>query len=144
MSFQYKAGLNNVGNYQVSGIPYVTGGFTIPSGSSQPLEIIFPSVTQRIHIHNNDTTHGVRVGFSANGVKGTNYWLIEPHTTSGKNNDYMELRVKTDRIFLISNSNSNTTTGSFIAAELSGIKLDFNLAEAYSGSQDNNYNPGIG
>ncbi len=49
MSFEYpKAGLGNVGNYQVSGIPYVTASLTVPSSSAVPLEITFPSVTQKI------------------------------------------------------------------------------------------------
>lgn len=129
-----KAGLNNVGNYQVSGFPYVTGSLTIPSSSATPVEIKFPSVTQRIHIHNNNSSYGVRVAFSANGAKGTNYWLVEPHANSGKNNDYIELRVKTDRIFLLGNDASNDTSGVFVGAELTGIVLDYNFASKISGS----------
>ncbi len=131
--FQYKAGLHSVGNYQVSGIPYVTGALSVPTSSNTPLEIVFPSVTQRIHIHNNDSAVGVRVGFSANGVKGSNYWLVEPHAASGKNNDYIELRVKTDRIFLISDG-AALTSKVFVSAELTGITLNYNLAAQYSGS----------
>ncbi len=134
MEFQYKAGLGNVGNYQVSGIPYVTGALSVPTSSAvDPLEIVFPSVTQRIHIHNNDASTAVRVGFSANGVKGSSYWLVEPHATSGKNNDYIELRVKTDRVFLISDG-AALTSKVFVGAELTGIELNYNLAATYSGS----------
>lgn len=133
MEFQYKAGLGNVGNYQVSGIPYVTGALSVPASSNAPLEIVFPSVTQKIHVHNNDTGEGVRIGFSANGVKGSNYWLVEPHAATGKNNDYIELRVKTDRIFLISNG-AAITSKVFVSAELTGITLNYNLAAQYSGS----------
>jgi hypothetical protein len=134
--FQYKAGLNSVGNYQVSGIPYVTGNLTVNANTQTPTQITFPSVTQRVHIHNNDTTNGVRVGFSALGVSGSNaskYWLVEAHTPSGKNNDYIELRVKTDKLFLLSNTTS-AVTGVYIAAELTGIELNYSLADAYSGS----------
>jgi len=134
--FQYKAGLNSVGNYQVSGIPYVTGALTIPANTAAPLEIIFPSVTQRIHVHNNSTSSGIKVGFSVNGVSGSgasNYWLVEPHTPAGKNNDYFELRVKTDRIFLQS-TGSAVNSAVFVAAELTGIELNYSLAGAYSGS----------
>jgi hypothetical protein len=134
--FQYKAGLNSVGNYQVSGIPYVTGVLSVPANTAAPLEIVFPSVTQRIHIHNNSTASGIKVGFSVNGVSGStasNYWLVEPHTNSGKNNDYIELRVKTDRIFLQS-TGSAVTSAVFVAAELTGIELNYSLAATYSGS----------
>lgn len=134
--FQYKAGLGNVGSYQVSGIPYVTGALTVPSSASAPLEIVFPSITQRIHIHNNDPTNPIRVGFSAAGVSGSNarnYWLVENQSTTTKLNDYIELRVKTDRIYLSSNAGV-AVTNVFVAAELTGIILDFNLAQKYSGS----------
>lgn len=133
MEFQYKAGLNSVGNYQVSGIPYVTGALSVPISSSSPLEIVFPSVTQRIHIHNNDATSGLKVGFSANGVKDSKYWLVEPHATNGKNINYIELRVKTDRIFLLSQG-AAITSSVYVCAELTGIQLGINLAVAYSGS----------
>lgn len=130
-----KAGLNNVGNYQISGIPYVTGALTIPANTSAPLEVIFPSVTQRIHVHNNfGSDKPIRVGFSANGVKGTNYWLIEAHQANGKSNDRIEMRVKTDRIFLISDDSTALTSSTYVLAELTGIQLNFDLGAAYSGS----------
>lgn len=133
MADYLKAGLHNVGSYQISGFPYVTGALSIPANTASPLELIFPSVTQRIHVHNNDATNGLRVAFSVSGSKGSNYWLVEQHTSAGKNNDYIELRVKTDRIFLLSNT-STAVSGVFIGAELSGIQLDYNLAAAFSGS----------
>lgn len=133
--FQYKAGLNHVGSYQVSGIPYITGTLTVPAVSGTPLEITFPSVTQRIQIHNNfGSDHPIRVGFSANGVKGTNYWLVEAHQANGKSNDRLELRVKTDKIYLLSNDSTIVTNSVFVLAELTGIQPAFNLAAAYSGS----------
>ena len=51
MADQYvslRPGLNSVGNYQVSGIPFVTGNLVSPSSSAgaTPLEIVFPSITQ--------------------------------------------------------------------------------------------------
>lgn len=138
-----KSGLFNTGNYIISGIPYVTGSVIAPGTASEPVEIVFPSVTQAIKIHNNDSTNGLRIGFSANGVKGTNHWLIEPHDPSGKNTDYTELRVRTDRIFILSNTAQNCS-GSYIFAELTGIKVNYNIAATYSGSSANNYNPGIG
>lgn len=132
--FQYKAGLHNVGSYQVSGIPYVTASLTAPANTNTPLEIVFPSITQKILIHNNQSSDKpIRVGFSANGVKSKNYYLIEAHQTNGKSNDRIELRVKTDRIYILSDDTTNVTDV-FVAAELTGIILDYNLAAAYSGS----------
>lgn len=129
-----QAGLFSTGNYIISGIPYATGALSVPGTASTPLEIVFPSVTQMIKIHNNDRTTALRVGFSVSGTIGTNYWIVEPHATDGKNTDYVEIRVKTDRIYLSSNHATTQCTGAYVMAELTGIKLDYNLAAAYSGS----------
>ena len=74
---KYTAGLNNVGSYQVSGMPFATGSLTIPASGSTPLRIEFPYVTQWVSVINTDSKH-VRLGFSENGVKngGNNYVLI--------------------------------------------------------------------
>lgn len=136
MGFEYpKAGLGSVANYQVSGIPYVTGNMSINANTAAPVVLTFPSVTQRIHVHNNDATNGLRVGFSALGVSGSTaskYWLVEPHTNNGKNNDYIELRVKTDKIYLLSNTTS-AVSGVYVAAELTGI-TGYDLTTEYSGA----------
>jgi len=137
MADQYvnlKAGLHSVGNYQVSGIPFVTGALTVPSGNTAaPLEITFPSVTQRIQIHNNGATYPIKVGFSANGVKNSNYWLVEEHSTNGKTADRVEMRIKTNKIYLISEDATHNATDVYIIAELTGI-TGYDLAAAYSGS----------
>jgi len=132
--FQYKAGLHNVGSYQVSGTPYVTGSLIAPSGNAaQPLEITFPSVTQRIQIHNNNSTYAIKIGFSANGVKSSNHWLVEEHSTNGKTADRLEMKVKTDKIYLISADATHTVGNIYILAELTGI-TGYKLTENYSGS----------
>ena len=71
-SFKYTAGLNNVGSYQVSGAPYAID----PSTTS----ITFPYVTSWVKIIN-DGSADRKVGFSSNGVGGTNYFLV-PATSS--------------------------------------------------------------
>lgn len=71
-NFKYTVGLNNVGSYQVSGRP-----FAIDPASTA---ITFPYVTSWIKIVN-DGTSDRKVGFSANGVAGTEYFLV-PATSS--------------------------------------------------------------
>jgi len=71
-SFSYTVGLNNVGSYQVSGRP-----FAIDPAST---EITFPYVTSWVKIIN-DGSSDRKVGFSANGVGGTEYFLV-PATSS--------------------------------------------------------------
>jgi len=131
--FEYKAGLNHVGSYQVSGIPYLTASLSIPASSSQPLEILFPSVTQKIHIINLDPANGLRVALSVSGALGTNYYYIENKDSSGKNVFYScDLKIKTNKIYLLSNS-AAITSSVYVSAELTGI-TGYDLASAYSGN----------
>ena len=118
--YPYGVGLSNVGSYQVSGIPYLTGT-TAPVSSSAPVEIVFPDVTQRIIVSNTGLAD-LRIGFSANGVKNTNnYYVLHQHDgTTSSDYSKIDLRVKVSSIFLLSNSGS-TTTSVRIAAELTNI-----------------------
>ena len=129
--FQYKAGLNHVGSYQISGIPFATGSLVAPLTSSAPLVIEFPSVTQRIWIHNRSNTADLRVGFSANGILGTNFYVID--SDSGNDTSVpQELRVRATKIYL--SSNNGVVCGPIaIFAELTGI-TGYDLDAAYSGS----------
>lgn len=131
-NFRYRPGLNNVGNYQISGIPFATGSLTAPLTSSAPLVIEFPSVTQRIWIHNRSSTSDLRVGFSANGITtGTNYYVID--SDSGNDTSVpQELRVRATKIYLVSN-NGVVCTPIAIFAELTGI-TGYDLDAAYSGA----------
>ena len=58
--FIYSAGLGNVGSYQVSGIPFVTGAINATSAT----KVSFPYVTRWIEVVNYSATTDVRVGFS--------------------------------------------------------------------------------
>jgi hypothetical protein len=77
-SFIYSAGLNNVGSFQVSGIPFVTGGVDATTAT----KITFPYVTRWVQVAN--VGDGLlRVGFSQNGVNGTKYFTVPNLTTGG-------------------------------------------------------------
>ena len=133
MGFEYvKAGIGSVGNYQVSGIPYVTGNITAPSSSGTPIRIDFPSVTQKVIIHNGDKNYDLRVGFSSNGVKNSNHIVCDGN---GSNNAsaVLELRVRCTSIFLLGADSTHNTTPISVAAELTGIHPGFDLTAAYSG-----------
>lgn len=131
--FQYKAGLNHVGSYQVSGIPYVSGNITAPSSSATPISITFPSVTQRFWVHVGDKTNKLRVGFSELGVKNGNYFIVDGDS-SNNTSQVQEFRVRCDKIFLLSNISTSNVDNISVMAELSGITLNYSLASVYSGS----------
>jgi len=62
-TYQYKAGLHNVGSYQVSGAPFVTGSVV----ANVAVEVRFPRVTKWVTVANHGTA-SVKVGFSENGM----------------------------------------------------------------------------
>jgi len=124
--FQYKAGLNHVGSYQISGLPFVTGSLTAPTSSGTPISIDFPNVTKFISVNNPSTIGGpqLRVGFSENGIKSTNYVLVNPQAT-------LTLEVRATKLFLLSNAAAIPNVS--VAAGLTGI-VGYDLASTYSGS----------
>ena len=80
----YKVGLHNVGSYQVSGKPFVSGGLN----ATAALSLTFPMVTRWIQVHNSGSSN-LKVGFSARGVhasggnSGENYILVRQDQTLG-------------------------------------------------------------
>ena len=73
--YQATAGLNNVASFQVSAIPWASSSLVVPPNSSTPLEISFPLVTKDITIKNT-SFNTIKVGFSSNGIQGTNYFSL--------------------------------------------------------------------
>jgi len=120
-----KAGLNNVGSYQVSGVPWATSSLNAPASSGTPLEVDFPSVTKFIVVKNVATgSVKVRVGFSANGVSGSNYFLLDK-------DESFQADLKVSSIYLL--SNNSTPVPVSIVAGLTGIDAS-QLPNNWSGS----------
>jgi hypothetical protein len=129
MSDQYvllRPGLNNVGSYQVSGIPWATSSMSAPISSSAPLEITFPTITKTVLIKNvNSTSAKLRVGFSVNGIKNSNnYFLLDK-------DEFFEGDLKLSKIYLLSNNGSTVSVS--VIASLTGIDANA-LPNNWSGS----------
>ena len=54
--YNVSPGINDVGSFQVSGIPYVTGSTGLATGIAKEQRISFPAVTKQITIKNISTT----------------------------------------------------------------------------------------
>lgn len=75
MAFQYpQSGPNNVAEYMASGLPWTTAS----SFNTSAFRLDFPYVTNFISIL--PTTGALRLGFTQNGVNGTNYVLVPQNT----------------------------------------------------------------
>jgi len=78
--FDYRAGLGNVGSYQASAKPFLSSSINV-SSSGDVIKIDFPNVSRFVTIKNTGPDDGsadidIRVGFSQNGVNGTNFLTI--------------------------------------------------------------------
>jgi len=106
MAFNYRTGPNNAAEYQASGLPYVTQSVATTS----PFNIQFPFVTNELTVKNN-TAGILRVGFTENGVNGTNCFTLP---VSGSYNG----RLRVTDIFI----RSETGTVNYeVVAGLTGI-----------------------
>lgn len=136
----YSSGLRNVGSYQVSGRPYLTGSYieglvgTVPnsipaSGDSQVL-VSFPKVTKSLTVWNysNDATAKLRVTFASTGsmdnypANGCYYELAQ--------NETVTLNIKCKEVYL---SAVTAEVQWKLYASLTGINFDRMYALTGSG-----------
>jgi hypothetical protein len=127
----YGVGLRNVGSYQVSGIPWVTGssGFT----ANKTVKHSFPYVTKSFTVINNGTVdlflhfHSGSLTFTSDGIGGAQaYTATDPWKTGGhyvtvpsvQGAVTMDVKVKE---FYLSNSDGSTAGKYQVFAELTNI-----------------------
>ena len=119
-TYDYTPGLGNVGAYQVSGKPFVTGAIN-GKLTGGPHEISFPNVTSEITIGNSDgSDDDMQWAVSANGFNTGNSFT----QMAGGVATY---RIKCTSIFVTGSDNIN------VCAALTGIP-DVALADNWSGS----------
>ena len=125
-NFHYNSGVYAVGQYQMSAKPYATGSLAVSAAT--PLQINFPFVTKFVTIKNSTTGSNstMRVGFSANGVNGTNYYTLE-------NGESYTADLRVVSVFLRGDVAPCTAT---VIAGLTGIQSELRdtLGPNYSGS----------
>ena len=112
-------GLGDVGQYQVSGIPFCTGAID----ASEATMIKFPSVTNWLAVQNNHASDVTRLGFSKLGVDSGSFVNILPSDvagapTAGNRAQFDIFHVKVTEIWL-SGSNDNA-----VIAGLTTIGVD--------------------
>ena len=107
----YKVGLNHVGAYQASGVPYATGSLSLSTTAHQ---VQFPHVSQEFTVYNQGP-NALRVGYTQNGTNGTsapnaenNYFLVASGSNSGR------VRVKVTEVWM--RADSGTAVASVSAA----------------------------
>jgi hypothetical protein len=122
MSFKYPSpGQYSTAEYQASGLPYVTQS-QVTSGSVS--EITFPFVTNDFSVKNN-SAGTLRVGFTRNGVLGTNCFTLP---VSGS----FQSKIRVTKLFLTAASGTITYE---VVAGLTAIPPNnfFVLTGSYAG-----------
>ena len=101
----YTVGLNNVGSFEVSGIPFVTGGINASGGTA--FVVRFPYVTRWIALANRQSTAGVaKIAFSQEGLNGSRFFTLgNASTATSPTADSVRFEVKATEIW-ITGSNS--------------------------------------
>ena len=131
-SFKYTAGLNNVGSFQVSGIPFTSGSIDV--NNSTPVKVEFPYVTSWVQIvAHTGSADDLRIGFSENGVQGTNYFRMHVNNNSNQIVAYDDpLPLKVTELWFLADS---AGTANFdVVAGLTGIAVERVTNASPSGS----------
>ena len=129
-----KPGLNAVGQYQLSGIPYATASVVV--SNTAVTEIEFPTITKFVTVVNehSGSSAKLRVGFSSAGTINTNHFILD-------NGESYTGEFRVSSIYLA--GDSTPTTASIIAG-LTMIETD-NLPTNWSASDGTGlYNGGLG
>jgi len=118
--YEYRAGLQNVGSYQVGGTPYLTGTVVDPANPNLgEVKIEFPNVTKNVLIMNATASVPIRVHFNSaadgNVIAGHHYFTLEDKK------DSISLNSKCTEIYI--SLETGAATGAFeLVADLTGIK----------------------
>ena len=118
--YQYKAGLQNVGSYQVGGTPFLTGTTLLSSGPNNgEVKIEFPNVTKNVLIVNTTESVPILIHFNSrtqgNVISGHHYFTLE------EKKDSVSLNSKCKEIYI--SLESTGSNGSFeMVADLTGIQ----------------------
>ena len=116
MSLQYpRPHHGSTSEFQVHGFPYVTGSASGEAGTSTPIKVAFPYVTQFVQVSNPDS-NGLYVGFTENGTKGTettNRYYV-PASSAGP-----VIPVKCKQVFILA---AASTTSFTVIAGLTNVK----------------------
>jgi len=140
--FQFvKPGLNKVGQYQLSGIPWVSASVMVQGGNVTMVE--FPTVTRFVTVTNDATGSNkpIRVGFSELGVSTNGHYFKLDNGESYTG----EFRVA--NLYMAEHGDTDGATGSVVAG-LTMIEIN-NLPTNWSSSAGTHptssiYNEGIG
>ena len=129
----YRVGINNVGSYQVSGLPWISGSGAQAKGQESKWK--FPKITKSITVINN-SAQDIRVHFASTGsdtgasgvMTGSHFVLLNSAE------DSYTFNVKAHEIYISAPHANGSDNASFtIVAELTLIDVPLNFVLTGSG-----------
>jgi hypothetical protein len=131
ISWKTGVGVNHVGAYQVSGAPFASGSIDCktPAGG---FEVTFPYLTRWFQVINKGSDD-CRVGFSALGVVGNNYFTVAKadNDANGATGDSGRLEIKVASIFISGSANVDVIAG---LTNIDGVRVSGSTGPNWSGS----------
>jgi len=130
---RYGVGINHVGSYQVSGIPWITGSSAQAKGQESQWK--FPKITKSITVINN-SAQDIRVHFASTGsdtgasgvMTGSHFVLLNSAE------DSYTFNVKANEVYISAPHANGSDNASFtIVAELTLIDVPLNFVLTGSG-----------
>tara|TARA_R100001086_G_scaffold26660_1_gene12489 strand:- start:125 stop:523 length:399 start_codon:yes stop_codon:yes gene_type:complete len=122
-SYRAEVGINHVPAYQVSGRPFASSSTDGRSGTVVKVE--FPFVTRWIYVVNSDGSNAATVGFSENGLGGTNFFKVK----SGTSSEVLDLKIS--ELYLTGSSDLTVVAG---LTTISPVRLSGSTGPSFSGS----------
>ena len=139
---KYGVGLHNVGSYQVSGMPWITGSATLSHNEEH--KIVFPFVTKSITVIRHGATSTGKIYIHFNSSKDTpgTYVISSKHFVELDTDEdsYAFTDVKCKEIYISAPNDSSGSREYRVVATLTGIPASQMFALTGSGLTD----PGIG
>ena len=106
--------MGSVGAYQASSRPFLSSSIGVTASGTPVVKISFPTVTKFITVKNTTATASatarMRVGFSENGIAGTNYFILE-------NDESFSADWRVSAVYMRVDAGSFNATASVIAGE---------------------------
>ena len=126
-----RPGLRNVGSYQASGHPYITGSLI---GDGQEKKISFPFVTKSITVIASGSTNNPLIGITFNTTSSAGRVMAGNHAiVMDSSGDSMTFDVKCKEIFIHA---KNATSGFELYASLTNIPIESMYTLTGSGLTD--------
>jgi hypothetical protein len=131
ISWKTGVGVNHVGAYQVSGAPYASGSIDCKSPSGGH-EITFPYLTRWFQVINKGGDD-CRVGFSALGVVGNNFFTVAKadNDANGATGNSGRLELKVASIFISGSDSVDIVAG---LTNIDGVRVSGSIGPNWSGS----------